>query len=75
MDLGFIVDAVSEVLGIPADSVEPPPRLSVTGRECLSGTGKLIDRVLIIRDAGRTFSGSEEGEEGMIGTIVGQASA
>ncbi len=70
MVLGFIVDAVSEVLSIQADSIEPPPRLSVVGREYVSGVGKLGDRLLILLDADRLFSGSEEG---MMGTAVAQA--
>ena len=49
--LGFIVDAVSEVLRIPADTVEPPPRLGLVEREYVSGVGKLGDRLLILLDA------------------------
>ncbi|MGD0570040.1 MAG: chemotaxis protein CheW [Candidatus Sulfotelmatobacter sp.] len=70
MVLGFIVDAVSEVLSIQADSVEPPPRLSVIGREYVSGVGKLGDRLLILLDADRLFSGLEEG---MMGGAVAEA--
>jgi len=68
--LGFIVDAVSEVLRIPADTVEPPPRLGLVEREYVSGVGKLGDRLLILLDADRLMSGSGEG---MIGTTVAQA--
>jgi purine-binding chemotaxis protein CheW len=48
--LGVIVDSVSEVLRIPADSVEPPPRLGKVDREYVSGVGKLDDRLLILLD-------------------------
>jgi purine-binding chemotaxis protein CheW len=48
--LGFIVDSVSEVLRIPADTVEPPPRLGQVDREYVSGVGKLDDRLLILLD-------------------------
>lgn len=48
--LGFIVDSVSEVLRIPANTVEPPPRLSKVTREYVSGVGKLDDRLLILLD-------------------------
>ena len=68
--LGFIVDAVSEVLRIPADTVEPPPRLGLVEREYVSGVGKLGDRLLILLDADRLMSGSEEG---MMGTATAQA--
>jgi purine-binding chemotaxis protein CheW len=59
--LGFIVDAVSEVLRIPADTVEPPPRLGLVEQEYVSGVGKLGDRLLIVLDADRLMSGPEEG--------------
>jgi purine-binding chemotaxis protein CheW len=68
--LGFIVDAVSEVLRIPADTVEPPPRLGLVEREYVSGVGKLGDRLLILLDADRLMSGPEEG---MISNVVAQA--
>ncbi len=48
--LGFIVDSVSEVLRIPAHTVELPPRLSKVQREYVSGVGKLDDRLLILLD-------------------------
>lgn len=48
---GMIVDSVSEVLRIPSDIVEPPPRMT-TGidSECIRGVGKLKDRLLILLD-------------------------
>lgn len=58
--LGFIVDSVSEVLRIPADTVEPPPRLSKVKREYVSGVGKLDNRLLILLDVDRLMSDSEE---------------
>lgn len=58
--LGFVVDAVSEVLRIPADTVEPTPRLGQVEREYVSGVGKLGDRLLILLDADRLMSGAEE---------------
>jgi purine-binding chemotaxis protein CheW len=51
--LGFIVDSVSEVLRIPKDTVEPPPRLGKVDREYVSGVGKLNDRLLILLDVDR----------------------
>jgi purine-binding chemotaxis protein CheW len=58
--LGFMVDSVSEVLRIPADTVEPPPRLGKVEREYVSGVGKLDDRLLILLDVDRLMSESEE---------------
>ncbi len=57
--LGFIVDAVSEVLRIPADTVEPPPRLGLVEREYVSGVGKLGDRLLILLDTNRIMTEHE----------------
>jgi len=54
--LGFVVDAVSEVLRIPANTVEPAPRLGHVEREYVSGVGKLGDRLLILIDAARLMS-------------------
>jgi purine-binding chemotaxis protein CheW len=58
--LGFIVDSVSEVLRIPMNTVEPPPRLTKVQREYVSGVGKLDDRLLILLDLDRLMSDSEE---------------
>lgn len=57
---GFAVDAVSEVLRIPADRVEPPPRLGPVEREYVSGVGKLDDRLLILLNTDRLLNGSEQ---------------
>ena len=57
--LGFIVDSVSEVLRIPADTVEPPPRLGKVEREYVSGVGKLDNRLLILLDVDRLMSDAE----------------
>jgi purine-binding chemotaxis protein CheW len=68
--LGFVVDAVSEVLRIPADTVEPPPRIGLVEREYVAGVGKVGDRLLILLDADRLMSGTERE---MIGTGATQA--
>jgi len=54
------VDAVSEVLRVPADSVEPPPRIGLVEREYVAGVGKVGDRLLILLDADRLMSGPEQ---------------
>ena len=61
MIVGFIVDSVSEVLRIPADTVEPPPPVvSGLDSEYLSGGGKLEDRLLIMLDLDRLLSNEEQ---------------
>lgn len=49
--VGFVVDSVSEVLRIPASSVQPPPPV-VAGMDSdyIDGVGKLEDRLLILLD-------------------------
>jgi purine-binding chemotaxis protein CheW len=54
--LGFVVDSVSEVLRIPIETIEPPPRLGKVEREYVSGVGKLDDRLLILLDLDRLLS-------------------
>ena len=58
--MGFVVDAVSEVLRIPASTVEPPPPV-VAGvdSDYISGVGKLQDRLLIMLDLDKLLSGDD----------------
>ena len=58
--LGFIVDSVSEVLRIPRNTVEPPPRLGKVEREYVSGVGKLDNRLLILLDVDRLMTDAQE---------------
>ena len=57
--MGFEVDSVSEVLRIPADTVEPPPRLSKGNNEYISGVAKLQTRLLLFLDVNRLMSDTE----------------
>lgn len=61
MIVGFVVDSVSEVLRIPASTVEPPPPV-VSGLESeyINGVGKLEDRLLILLDLNRLLSSEEQ---------------
>jgi purine-binding chemotaxis protein CheW len=63
--VGLKVDAVSEVLRLPSDTVEPPPAM-VTGIESdyIKGVGKLDGRLLILLDVARILTKSEK--EGVI---------
>lgn len=58
--VGFVVDAVSEVLRIPASTVEPPPPV-VAGVESdyISGVGKLKERLLIMLDLDKLLSSED----------------
>jgi purine-binding chemotaxis protein CheW len=56
--VGFIVDAVNEVLRIPAGITEKPPEL-VAGIESdyITAVGKLEDRLLILLDLDKVLKG------------------
>ena len=59
--IGLIVDAVSEVLRLPADTIEPPPPI-VAGIDAdyIRGVGKLEDRLLILLDLNRILTPQEK---------------
>ena len=59
--VGLIVDEVSEVLRIPADTVEPPPPI-IAGIESdfIKGVGKLEGRLLILLDLNKILSKEEQ---------------
>ncbi len=58
--VGFLVDAVSEVLRIPANTVEPAPAVvSGIGSEYIRGVGKLDDRLLILLDLDSLLEGTD----------------
>ena len=58
--IGFVVDAVSEVLRIKESTVEPPPPVVAgIGSEYMRGVGKLQDRLLILLDLDKLLSENE----------------
>jgi purine-binding chemotaxis protein CheW len=49
--IGLLVDAVTEIVGIPPESVEPPPEIvSSISAEYLIGVGKLPEKLVILLD-------------------------
>ncbi len=49
LSVGLIVDAVSEVLEIPPESIEPPPKVNLgQAQRYLQGMGKVGDEVKIL---------------------------
>jgi purine-binding chemotaxis protein CheW len=61
--VGFVVDAVSEVLRIPRSVTEPPP--SIVGgvrKEYITAVGKLEDRLLILLDLEKVLKSEERDE-------------
>ncbi|KAB1441136.1 chemotaxis protein CheW [Pseudodesulfovibrio senegalensis] len=61
MIVGFVVDSVSEVLRIPANTVEPPPPV-VSGLESeyIEGVGNMDDRLLVLLDLNQLLSNEEK---------------
>jgi purine-binding chemotaxis protein CheW len=72
VELGLLVDAVSEVIDIAAADIEPPPNFgAAVRRDFIQGMGKVGTRFVIILDPARTFDIEE-----MAGLCeVGQAGA
>ena len=66
--IGLIVDEVSEVLRIPADTVAPPPALVAgsIGAEYIKGIGHYDEKMIILIDMRKVFNDEEMGAiEGM----------
>ena len=60
IDIGIIVDSVSEVLEIPPSDIEPSPRFGTNIRaDFISGIGKVNDNFVIILDISRVLSVNE----------------
>jgi len=49
--VGLLVDAVTEILRIPPESIEPTPDIVTSvGAEYIMGVGKLPDKLIILLD-------------------------
>lgn len=61
--VGMVVDAVSEVLRIAADQIEPPPEM-IAGveTEYIRGVGKIEDRLIILLDLAQVIAVAEKRE-------------
>ena len=60
-NIGVIVDAVTEVLRITTDSIEPPASVITTDEsEYLLGIAKLEDRLIILLDLKQVLSEAEQ---------------
>jgi len=52
--VGLVVDTVSDVLNIPTDQIADPPELAGNGDgSCITGMGKLGERIIMLLDIGR----------------------
>ena len=49
--IGLVVDAVSDVVDIPADKIDPPPQLQASNsKKFIKGMGKINDEIKILLD-------------------------
>ena len=61
LEVGMVVDGVSEVLSVPPDHVEPPsPIVTTTDSEFIRGIAKVSERLVILLDLGKVLSASEQ---------------
>lgn len=52
--VGLVVDTVSDVLNIPTEQIAEPPELAGNGDgSCITGMGKLGERIIMLLDIGR----------------------
>ena len=59
--VGLIVDAVSEVIRLPANTIEPTPKIvSRDQADYITGVGKLEDRLLMLLDIDKILTGSDK---------------
>ena len=63
VELGLMVDAVSEVIEIAPGQIEPPPNFgTAVRRDFIRGMGKVASRFVIILEPDRAFDVSEMAE-------------
>jgi purine-binding chemotaxis protein CheW len=69
VDIGVVVDAVSEVLEIPASEIEPAPSFGAKMRaDFISGMGKVNGKFVIILDVNKVLSVDEMALLSQVGT-------
>jgi purine-binding chemotaxis protein CheW len=62
-EVGMVVDAVSEVLTISDEAIEPPPALVTTLESSfITGIAKLDNRLVILLDLARVLSEQEQSQ-------------
>ncbi|BCY17973.1 chemotaxis protein CheW [Leptolinea sp. HRD-7] len=66
--VGMIVDAVSEVLRVPSESIEPPPSMTTTSKaNFITGIAKLNDLLVILLDLSKILTTDEQVELSSVG--------
>jgi purine-binding chemotaxis protein CheW len=60
MELGALADAVQEVVELPPDQIDPPPRMgAAVDVAFIKGMGKIGEQFVIVLDVERIFSAEE----------------
>jgi len=60
VEMGIIVDKVSEVLNVPSEDIEPPPQFGVSvDTDFILGMGKTNNRVTILLDISKVLTGED----------------
>lgn len=58
--LGFLVDAIGEVVDLPREAIEPPPPFGIPVRlDYLAGVGRCAGRMVLLLDIERVLSSLE----------------
>lgn len=61
--MGVVVDTVREVLDIPVSAIEPPPVFgSGIPIDCVTGIGKVKEKVVVLLDTGRVMRPSDSAD-------------
>ncbi|NMC13989.1 MAG: chemotaxis protein CheW [Chloroflexi bacterium] len=61
--VGMIVDAVSEVLRVPEEAIEPtPPIITTVDSAFITGIAKLESKLIILLDLGKVLSINDQGQ-------------
>lgn len=61
MKVGMIVDAVSEVLRVPSELIEPPPSMTTSSRaNFITGIAKLDNLLVILLDMSKVLTADEQ---------------
>ena len=70
-ELGLMVDAVSEVIEIAADQIEPPPDFGASvRRDFIQGMGKVAERFVILLEPDRAIDIDEMAELCAAGSLA-----
>lgn len=58
-DVGFVVDAVDEVLDIDKEHLASPPKMGEGSARYLKGIGRVGEKIVLLLDVGALLSGEE----------------